>query len=282
MKVLITGSKGQLARAFLERFERNGAEVSACDIDTLDIADPDETEQAVTAFRPSIIINCAAYNLVDKAEQEYDSARRANALGPRNLASAAKKINAQLIHYGTDYVFDGAHNVPYTETDRPRPLNNYGRTKLEGEELVLASGARALVLRSSWVYGQGRQNFIFKLSQWAKTQNELKITADETSVPTSVEDIADTTLKAIEHGLTGRWHLVNGGYCSRYEWAELSLKCLGLDVKISPAKLADFNMPAARPVFSAMTNAALCRELGVTIPHWSESAEKFAKALSRD
>jgi len=280
MKVFITGARGQLARAFLDRFEKAGDEVFACDIDSLDIADAEAVEKASAAFKPELFINCAAYNLVDKAEQDYDCARRANAQGPRNLALAAKKRNAMFVHFGTDYVFDGALHRPYTEKDTPNPLNNYGRTKLEGEELSLNSGARCLVLRLSWVYGQGKQNFIYKLSQWATTQPELHISDDEISVPTSTEDIADITLKAVSRGLTGRWHMVNGGYCSRYEWAKNSLKWLGIEKKIVPAKTADFKLPAKRPLFSAMDNSALSRELGISIPQWSESAEKFARAMA--
>lgn len=281
MKIFITGSKGQLARAFLSRFEQRGDTVCAHDIDTLDIADPIAVAEAAAAFRPAVIINCAAYNLVDKAEQDSETARRANALGPQNLAEAAKKHGALFVHYGTDYVFDGDKRTPYTEADQPNPINNYGHSKLEGEELALTSGARCMVLRLSWVYGQGQQNFIYKLSQWAKNQPELKITADETSVPTFAGDIADVTLKAMESGLSGRWHLTNSGCCSRYEWARLAVKAMGLNVKLVPAKLADFNLPAKRPVFSAMSNAAISRELGSAIPYWSESAEKFARELAR-
>ncbi|MFA5162028.1 MAG: dTDP-4-dehydrorhamnose reductase [Elusimicrobiales bacterium] len=279
MRVFLTGSKGQLGAAFLARLERTGADCAAYDIDTLDIADAAKTAEAVSAFKPSLIINCAAYTVVDKAETAPQDAFRANVLGPQNLAAAAKSCGATIVHFGTDYVFDGAKAAPYIETDPANPLNNYGRGKLLGEEAVRESGARHLILRLSWVFGRGSQNFMFKLRQWAEKQSELKISDDEISVPTYTEDIAEITLKAVDSGIFGLRHLASGGFCSRYEWAEKALAAMNMKRTLIPAKTADFNLPAKRPLFSAMSNAAISRELGIEIQHWSLAVEKFTRTL---
>ena len=277
MKIFITGSKGQLAQSFLRRFTREGIEFSAHDIDTLDIADGEALTLAVDAFKPSVIINCAAYNLVDKAETELAVATRANALGPENLARAAKKNGAFLVHFGTDYVFDGEKaGVPYVEADKPNPLNNYGRTKLQGEDFVRAGGVPSLILRLSWVFGPGRQNFIFKLREFAAKQAVLRITADEVSVPTYTEDVVAVTMRALEKGAQGTWHLTNSGFCSRYVWATTALGALGIKKEIVPVSMNEFKLAAKRPGFSAMSNAALCSALDMEIEHWSEATKKFA------
>jgi dTDP-4-dehydrorhamnose reductase len=277
MKIFITGSKGQLAESFLRRFERDGIEYRAHDIDTIDIADAQSVNTAVEAFKPSVIINCAAYNLVDKAETDTDTAIRANATGPQNLAAAAKKAGAFMVHFGTDYIFDGEKaGVPYVEADKPNPLNVYGKSKLQGEDFVRASGAPSLVLRLSWVFGHGRQNFIFKLREWAAKQPELRITADEVSVPTYTEDIVVATMAALKKGTQGTWHLTNAGFCSRYVWATTALEAMGIQKKVIPVSMNEFKTAAKRPGFSAMSNAALCSELGIEIEHWSEATKKFA------
>ncbi len=276
MRTFIVGAKGQLGAAFLERFGRNGWDHAAADVDTLDIADPDAVMNAMTAYRPALIINCAAYNQVDKAETEPEKAFAVNAGGPRNLALAARKLEAKLVHYGTDYVFDGEKGKPYVETDATGPLNAYGASKLKGEEYALQVPG-ALVFRLSWVFGRGTQNFIHKLRGWAGGPGPLKVTSDEISVPTAAETAADVTLAALGRGLSGRWHLANTGSCSRLEWARLILKESGLEKEIVPASMEDFKLPARRPAFSAMSNRALCGELGIAVPSWQEATVRFIK-----
>jgi len=175
--------------------------------------------------KPDIVINCAAYNLVDKAEEDYITAYKTNALGVRNLAYLSNKLNAFFVHYSTDYVFDGTkENGLYTEEDTPNPLNEYGKSKLTGERWIVEETENYLLFRVSWVYGRGKQNFIYKLIQWAKNNDYLKIAYDEISVPTSTRTIVEVTLKALDNGLTGLYHLTNSGYASRYEWAKKYLK----------------------------------------------------------
>lgn len=277
-KYLIAGRDGQLAQAFIRAFERRSLAYAAPGEKELDITDPGRIESVVSSFRPDTVINCAAYNLVDKAEDEREKAFLVNAAGPQNLARAARKHGARLVHFGSDYVFDGAKmSGLYGEGDAVNPLNEYGRSKLAGEQAVTGESSAHLVLRLSWVYGDGKQNFIYKLTEWAKNSEYLKIACDEFSVPTSTRTIAEITLKALEQGVSGLYHLVNSGCCSRYEWAKLVLSALGIRKFIRPVSMDEFNLPAKRPKFSAMNNEALGRLLGVRIPEWGEAVTEFLR-----
>ncbi len=276
MKYLVTGKNGQLAREFLSRFESSGADFVAPDESLLDITRREAVLDAISAYRPGVIINCAAYNLVDKAEQDRGAAFAVNAEGPRNLAEAAAANKAVLVHFGSDYVFDGTkENGLYVEDDAVNPLNEYGRSKLEGERNALAGADAALVFRLSWVFGPGKQNFLYKLTGWARTNEFLKIACDEFSVPTFTGLVVDATLKALEQGVTGMFHLTNSGYCSRYEWAKAALRAMGIEKFVRPVPMGSFNLPAQRPKFSAMSNARICSLLGVTLPSWEEAVTTF-------
>lgn len=278
MKYLITGRNGQLARAFIKRFEKRCVDFNAPDEAHLDITSLDAVMNAVDGYKPDVIMNCAAYNLVDQAEQEQgrEKAFAVNALGPKNLAQAAAKHHAFLVHFGSDYVFDGAKEKGlYIENDATNPLNEYGKSKLSGEQSVQQECGRSLVLRLSWVYGEGNQNFIHKLSEWAKGGEYLKIACDEFSVPTSTATVVDVSLKAIEEGVTGLYHATNSGFCSRYEWAKLVLHANKIDKFIRPVSMDTFNLPAKRPKFSAMSNKKLEWKLNISIPTWEEAVELF-------
>ncbi len=276
MRALIIGSKGQLGTAFAEYFEKNSWDYDALDLDKLDITDTDAVLNTLVALRPGLILNCAAYNLVDKAETDSEKAYAVNAFGLRNIALALHQLDSFFVHYSTDYVFDGAKGAPYTEKDKPNPLNVYGKSKLQGEAFARETPA-SLVLRLSWLYGKGDQNFMHKLKGWAANPGPLRVSTDEVSVPTSTEDIVAATMEALKRGLTGTWHLTNGGHCSRYDWAKLALKEMGIAKEIEPARMADFNLAAKRPGFSAMSNAALSNELSLKIPAWQDSVQKFIR-----
>jgi dTDP-4-dehydrorhamnose reductase len=276
MKYLITGRNGQLARSFIKRLEGRSLDCVAPHESELDITDGKNVADAVGACKPGVIINCAAYNLVDKAEVAPAAAFAVNAAGPGNLAQAAARHKAFLVHFGSDYVFDGSkENGLYTENDAPNPLNEYGKSKLAGEQRVLDGTDQCLVLRLSWVFGPGKQNFIYKLTQWAAGNEFLKIACDEFSVPTSTDTVVDVTLKALDQGLTGRYHLTNSGFCSRYEWARLVFNSLGITKFIRPVSMDAFNLPAKRPKFSAMDNGRIARMLNMPIPVWDEAVRSF-------
>jgi len=276
MKYLITGKNGQLAREFIRTFDHQSIDFIAPDETHLDITVPAQVTAFVDEYRPDVIINCAAYNLVDSAEQNINTAIAVNAIGPKNLAYAASARNAVLVHFGSDYVFDGAkENGLYAEDDAANPLNEYGKSKLAGEQHVLESNNRSLVLRLSWVFGPGKQNFLFKLFEWTKNNEYLKIACDEFSVPTHTLTVVAVTLTALSQGLSGRYHLTNSGYCSRYEWAKMALKCMGIKKFIRPVSMDSFNLPAKRPKFSAMTNGRIGSILNVSIPSWEDAVESF-------
>lgn len=275
---LITGRNGQLARAFLKAFEKRSIRYMAPGENEFDITDPVKTDAIIGSCRPDVVINCAAYNLVDKAEQEPEKAFLVNATGAKNLARAAQKQGAWLVHFGSDYVFDGSkENGLYGEGDPVNPLNVYGKSKLDGENIVEQEAEKHLILRLSWVYGDGMQNFLHKLREWSRTNKYLKIACDEFSVPTSTRTIVDITMTALEKGLSGMFHLVNTGYCSRYEWAKLALSVMGINKFIRPVSMIDFNLPAKRPMFSAMSNDTLSRLLDVRIPAWEEAVAAFLR-----
>ncbi len=278
MKYLITGKNGQLAGAFIRRFEKQSVDFIAPDEAHLDITDGRAVDSVIASLKPNVIINCAAYNQVDKAEAEPAAAFAVNAEGPKNLARAAAKGQAVLVHFGSDYVFDGLKERGlYTEEDATNPLNEYGRSKLAGEQHVLEEQGRMLVLRLSWVFGAGKQNFIHKLAEWARTSEFLRVACDEFSVPTYTETVVDVTLRALDQGVTGRYHLTNSGFCSRYEWARVILGSMGIGKFIRPVSMDSFNLPAKRPKFSAMSNQAIAGILQMDIPAWEEAVRSFLK-----
>jgi len=269
-KVLITGASGQLGKEFVKVLSSKGIDFVALERKDLDVTNFEKVYKTLKEINPSVVINCSAYNQVDLAETEILKAFSTNAIGPYNLAITCREINAKLIHYSTDYVFDGIKKGLYTEEDSPNPLNQYARSKLLGEELVKQVLEDYLILRVSWVYGEGRQNFIYKLLQWAKEREVLKIAFNEVSVPTYTGFIVEKTLKPLEKGLTGLYHLVPRGYASRYEWAKLTLKFFRIEKVLIPVEKEIFNLPAKRPDFSAMSCEKIEKALGEEFEEWDE------------
>ncbi|WP_297889885.1 dTDP-4-dehydrorhamnose reductase [Sulfurihydrogenibium sp.] len=270
MRILIFGKNGQLGSKFTEYLEKNNINFLSISRNECNITDFSKVRNVVKDFNPDIVINCTAYNLVDKAEEDYLQAFDVNTFAVKNLAFVCNEFNKFLIHYSTDYVFDGTKQHFYTEDDLPNPLNIYAKSKLSGEILIKEILKNYLIFRVSWVYGKGKQNFLYKLQQWASANDTLKIAVDEFSVPTSTRTIVDMTMKAIKQGLTGLYHLTNSGYASRYEWAKEYFKIKGIKKLIYPAYQSDFNLPAKRPKWSVMSNEKISKDLGVDIPLWYE------------
>ncbi|NPA52866.1 MAG: dTDP-4-dehydrorhamnose reductase [Aquificae bacterium] len=278
MRYLIVGKNGQLGREFVRILQKTDADFVALGHKELDIGNIHQTLSIFEEIKPQVIINCAAYNLVDKAETDYSTAYRTNAVGIKNLAYASRIHKAFIVHYSTDYIFDGKKEEGlYTEEDTPVPINEYAKSKYVGEIYLQEETDNYLLFRVSWVFGDGEQNFIYKLLKWAEQNPYLKISYDEISVPTYTEVIAGLTLKAIDQKLTGLYHLTNTGYCSRFELAKFVFNTLGIDKFIYPVSAESFNLPAQRPKFSAMDNSKLSKALNVKIPTWEESVEKFLK-----
>lgn len=275
MKYLITGKNGQLAKEFIRRLTLKNIEFTALSHDELDICDTGMVLNAFDSIRPDIVINTAAYNNVDLAEKRYYDAYKTNAAGVKNLAYASRKYNSLLIHFSTDYVFNGKKNQPYTEDDEPDPINEYGKSKYTGEILLKEELSQYLIFRLSWVYGDGKNNFIARLYEWLKKNDELSVAIDEISVPTSIETVVDVTLMSIDKGIRGLYHLTSSGYTSRYEWALEILKIAGIKREIRPVSKNIFNLPARRPDFSAMNNRRISGLLNIEIPFWNEALKKF-------
>ncbi|MEW6214252.1 MAG: dTDP-4-dehydrorhamnose reductase [Nitrospirota bacterium] len=282
MRILITGADGQLAREFLRNLEgKSNYQVTALSKKKLDVSDANNVLEALLSYKSDIVLNCSGYNLVDKAEEDFDTAFKVNALGVKNLAAACKKNKSLLVHYSTDYVFDGTKEDFYTEDDEPNPINNYGKSKLSGEKLLTEETDNFLLFRVSWVFGEGRQNFLYKLSEWAPKNRIIRIVCDQISIPTYTEDIVKFTLLAIGGGLHGVYHLTNSGYASRYEVARYFTERLCLDNQILPVTSDYFPAAAKRPYFSAMSNGKLSKVLNNNIPHWKDGIDRFIKRLER-
>jgi dTDP-4-dehydrorhamnose reductase len=279
MKILVPGAEGQLGRQFTEVLGTNDYSVTALNRRKLDITDAEAVQNAISHYAPDVVINCAAYNFVDKAEPEFDTAKAVNAYGVRNLAISCSKSKALLIHFSSDYVFDGKKGDFYTEEDGPNPINRYGESKLLGERFLSEETDNFLLFRVSWVFGEGRQNFLYKLSEWAKNRRILKIVYDQISIPTYTGDIVSITLFALRKGLRGIYHMTNGGYASRYEVARYFLERLGRDNLVLPVASDYFPSPATRPYFSAMSNSRISGELDVTIPEWKIGIDRYIRGM---
>jgi dTDP-4-dehydrorhamnose reductase len=277
MKYLLLGNKGQLGKEFVKIFDRENTDYRGYDLDSLDISNFPNLRYVISEYRPDLIINCTAYNLVDLAEKNFIDAYRTNALAVRNLGVIATEFYIFLIHFSSDYVFDGNNCDLYREFDVPNPINEYGKSKLAGEVFLQEVNDKYLILRLSWVYGEGQQNFIYKLLQWSKNNTELKIVTDEISIPCSAKFIAEYTLKAFNAGLTGLFHLTNSGYASRYDWAKEILKNCEIEKKLIPVTLDFFNLPAKRPKFAAMSNRLISERLYIEIPDWQTALKEFMK-----
>jgi dTDP-4-dehydrorhamnose reductase len=281
-KILQIGTNGQVGWELLRTCAPLG-EVIALDYPDVDLSNSEGLRKLVHEVKPNIILNAAAYTNVDKAESEPEKAWAINATGPGVLAEEAKKIGAALVHYSTDYVFDGTKSSPYVETDQPNPLNAYGQTKLEGEQAIAASGCANLVLRTSWVYSMRQGGFVTKVLQWARQQEVLRVVDDQISSPTSARMLAEITALLLAQGRGdvvgylsekgGLYHCAGGGSCSRYQWAQ---EILALDphkeeqkVKaLLPAKSAEFPAPAVRPLVSVLNCNKLERAFGLRLPAW--------------
>ncbi|VAX37355.1 dTDP-4-dehydrorhamnose reductase [hydrothermal vent metagenome] len=267
---LILGSKGQLAQEFQKILSDRKISFHAPVKSEGNITDKNQIQNLIQNFKPDIIINCAAYNAVDAAEDNPNTAYLVNTRAVQQLADLCYNSNIFLIHYSSDYVFDGKKGSLYIEEDQPNPLNIYGKSKLEGELAIQKTLSDFLIFRLSWVIGPGQQNFLYKLSQWAKSNPELKVSSDEISVPTFTEDIVNVTLLSLEKKLTGLYHLTNSEQTSRYELAKYYLKIKKLSNTVVPVSMDIFKTKAKRPYCCAMDNQKISKILGIKIPNWKE------------
>ena len=287
MRVLVTGAGGQVGEA-VARLLQGRAQVAAHDRASLDLEKPDDIRYSVREARPDVIVNAGAYTAVDRAEAEEGRARAVNAVAPGILGEEAKRAGALLIHYSTDYVFDGELERPYVETDATRPLGAYGRTKLEGEQAVAASGCRHLILRTSWVYGPRGRNFMLTMLRFAAERDTLRVVDDQRGAPTSSEQLARATLALLdaEPDRSGIYHASASGVTTWFGFAgaifEARHRTVGDAFRIPalvPVTTAQYPTPARRPKNSLLSNAKLENVFGVRLGDWREGLEEALAAL---
>jgi dTDP-4-dehydrorhamnose reductase len=277
MKILVTGAAGQLAREVVRQLAALGHQVTAAGRAELDITDFRGVSEVLKSVRPQFAVNCAAFNDVDGAEASGRDAMLVNGVGARNLAHACNGAGAALVHFSTDYVFDGRAGRPYTIADRPNPLSTYGRSKLLGETSVRDHAERFFLVRTSWVFGGGKASFPLKLMRWASGKDALRMVEDQVSTPTYAADLAGAVIKLMETGNYGLYHVTNSGSASRYEWAEHVLKATGWKGRLEPADSGEFKSPAARPAYSVLDNFPLEETIGELLPPWQDAVDRFLK-----
>lgn len=294
-RILVTGSTGQvgweLLRALSPLGEIIGVSARTAPL-AMDLADPDSIRAVLREVKPALIVNAAAYTAVDKAESELGQAMAVNATGPGILAEEAKRLGAPLIHYSTDYVFDGSKSRPYREDDVPNPLNNYGRSKLAGERAIQSVAGQFLIFRTSWVYGARGKNFLLTMLRLANERRECRIVCDQFGAPTWSRMIAEVTAAALSRGgemgrgatgyalsvESGCYHLTGSGETSWYGFAQAIFERRARLVeskspKIVPVTAAEYPLPARRPANSRLDGGKLFRVLGLSCPRWEGALE---------
>ena len=252
MRILITGAYGMLGsdlREVLKNFE-----VIAAGSKDLDITDEEKVMEFICEKSPDLVINAAAYTAVDDCETHYDEAYAVNAIGPKNLAIACKKIDAPLVHISTDYVFDGSKKTPLVESDKLGPKSAYGKTKLEGEKFIQENTDKYFILRTAWLYGLHGNNFVKTMLDLAETHDEITVVNDQIGSPTYSLDLAVAITNLIHSDKYGIYHVTNEGECSWYEFSKLIFELSNIDVKVIPVSTEEFPRPAPRPHYSVLDN----------------------------
>lgn len=293
MKLLLLGGNGQVGRELRRALPalghvvvatRAGAEGElAADFDA-----PDSVGELVRRIAPDVVVNAVAHTAVDRAESEPDAAFRVNALAPAAIAQACAATGALLLHYSTDYVFDGSASRPYREDDVTAPLGVYGASKLAGEEAVRASGARHAILRTAWVYAAHGKNFLHTMLRLASERDELRVVADQIGAPTPAAWIADASARIVAHGVpaSGTWHLVAAGETSWHGFAEaiideaLAAGLLARRPRVLPITTADYPTPARRPAYFVLDTTRLRRDFGIAAPEWRDGLHAVIEGLA--
>lgn len=286
MRVLITGANGQLGTALKRESQGfEGLNLFFTDIDETDIRSKESVAFAINKYSPNIVVNCAAYTAVDKAEDEHEKAFALNAFAPANLAEQCKLKNVKLIHISTDYVFDGTGNLPYIETDKVNPLSVYGQSKLKGEELSMAFG-NTMVIRTSWLYSAYGSNFMKTMLKYGNERPELRVVFDQTGTPTLANDLAGVILRITQEPdklfIPEVFHYSNQGVCSWFDFAYEIIKQTGLNTKVIPITTKEYPTKAIRPQYSVLNKQKISKLLGIEIPHWRQSLIKCLKEIFND
>jgi len=294
MKILLFGKNGQVGWELNRSLQPLG-EVVALGREEADFSNPESLRDVVRNIKPDVMVNAVAYTAVDKAEADEELSEKINSVAPGILAEEALGIKALLIHYSTDYVFDGAKNSPYVETDEPKPINVYGRTKLVGEQEIQSSGCDHLIFRTSWVYASRGHNFLLTILKLVKERDELSIVADQIGSPTSSRLIAETTILCLQQALkeiqagdfySDLYHLTASGFTSWHGFASEIVNAannkFNFQVKVKDIKAiltADYPTPAKRPKNSQLAINKLRKVFGLEVPDWRKSLELCIEEL---
>lgn len=281
MRILITGANGMLAKSVKNKF--NGEELMCTDVNELDITDRNVVEKYIEENKPDYIINCAAYTAVDKAEIAGDIVNKVNIDGPRNLAIAARKNKAKLVHISTDYVFGGDLDISksYSEEDIKAPVTEYGRTKLLGEEAIKEECSEYYIFRTAWLYGDGN-NFVRTMLKLGSTKEELNVVSDQNGSPTYAEDLAEIIKQAIDKQIPfGIYHATNEGFTTWYEFTKEIFKKSNISCKVNPVTTEEYIelmniIQAQRPKNSKLSKEKL-NLMGIHIPTWKDALDRYLK-----
>lgn len=268
MKVLVTGANGMLGQDLCPYLENIGMMVIPTDYDTMDITNLEQTQEVIKKVHPDLIIHCAAYTNVDKAEEDIENATKLNVLGARNVAISAQKINATMVYISTDYIFDGTKNSPYLPTDIPNPINNYGLTKYKGELEVINNCKKHYIARTSWLYGIHGKNFVETMISLAD-KDELNVVDDQIGCPTWTIELVQGILKILNKPY-GIYHVCGTGSTSWYGFAKEIFEQLNLNVNLKPCTTDKFPRPAKRPYYSVMENNEITRDWKVSLSDYLE------------
>lgn len=287
-RILVTGMSGMLGKSLVPLLLERGYEVVAPDSSELDITKLTAVRELVRGASAEVVINCAAYTAVDKAENDRERAFLVNAEGVSYLASAAKEVGARLVHVSTDFVFDGLANTPYKEEDEPAPLGIYGSSKFEGELNIQRHGGSFIIIRTSWLYGVGSANFVTKIAEKAVTSKELSVVFDQVGTPTSARDLSEAIVNLIRCDENGIFHFSNEGVASWYDFACAvvdGLRRRGVELaveKIEPVLSSAFRTPAKRPAYSVMDKAKYKNVTGAGVSHWNDALSLYLDSIVKD
>ena len=287
MNILVTGANGQLGHEMQRVAKSSNHNYIFTDVadgyEKLDITNIEEIRNMVKNNNVDIIVNCAAYTNVDKAESDYDTADLINNTAAGNLATAMKEAGGTLIHISTDYVFQGDRNTPCQEDWTTNPLGVYGKTKLAGEAAIATTGCNSIIIRTAWLYSQWGKNFVKTMQSLTATHDTLKVVFDQVGTPTFAGDLADTIAHIINTGQTnktGIYHFSNEGVCSWYDFAKMICKLSGNTCDISPCYSKEFPSPVKRPHFSVLDKRKIKETFGIKVPYWTDSLEVCIKQLA--
>lgn len=275
MKVLVTGTKGQLGYDVVNELEKRGHTAVAVDIEEMDITDAVSVERVITEAEVEAVIHCAAYTAVDAAEDNVEICRRVNAEGTENIAKVCKKLDLKMIYISTDYVFDGEGERPWEPDDERHPLNVYGQTKYEGELAVEKYLEKYFIVRIAWVFGVNGKNFIKTMLKLSETHEELNVVDDQVGSPTYTYDLAVLLVDMVESDKYGRYHATNEGLCTWYEFAKEIFRQAGVEVKVNPVTSDMFPAKAKRPKNSRMSKEKLDANGFHRLPTWQDALERY-------